>query len=397
MLTTLRDIFLHHNAQTTHFPLLLEFEKANGVYLYDPDGKAYIDLISGIGVSNIGHGNKEVVEAIKNQADKFLHLMVYGEYVQKPQSLFAQKLASYLPKSLSSIYFVNSGGEAIEGALKLAKRYTGRTELIGFENSYHGSTHGALSLMGVESFKNAYRPLLPEVRFLRFNSFEDLEKISHKTACVLVETIQGEAGIRIPTSQYLKALRNKCTVMGALLILDEIQCGMGRTGKLFGFEHFEIIPDILVLAKALGGGLPLGAFISSQEMMFFLRENPILGHITTFGGHPLSCAAGMAAFDFLNENHLIDFIEEKSQLFHALLFHSKIIEIRRFGFMIAIEFEDFEHNKKIIDRCIEKGVIADWFLHDSKSMRVAPPLIITDTQIIEVCEIIIESIDWVYN
>jgi len=394
--SNLREVFLHHNAQTTHFPLLLEFEKASGIYLYDPNGKPYIDLISGIGVSNLGHGRPEIVEAIKLQAEQYLHLMVYGEYVQKPQSLFAKKLAEGLPDSLQSIYFVNSGSEAIEGALKLAKRYTGKTELLGFINSYHGSTHGALSLMGAEYYKNAFRPLLPGIGFLRFNVWEDLDKIHSKTAAVLVETIQGEAGIRIPDLAYMQALRKKCTEKGALLILDEIQCGFGRTGKFFAFEHFGIIPDILVSAKALGAGLPLGAFISSHEIMSCLRENPILGHITTFGGHPLCCAAGLAGLEVLIKEDYISLVEEKSLLFHALISHPKIVEIRRFGFMMAIEFEDFDHNKKIIDRCIEKGLLVDWFLHDSKSMRIAPPLIIEESQILESCRIIMESIREVY-
>lgn len=395
--SSLREVFLRHNAQTTHFPLLLEFEKAQGIYLYDLQGKAYIDLISGIGVSSLGHGRPEIIEAIKNQADQYLHLMVYGEYIQKPQSLYAQKLSSQLPPSLQSVYFVNSGTEAIEGALKLAKRFTGRTGLLGFIHSYHGSTHGALSLMGAEYYKNAFRPLLPDIGFLRLNHEEDLNWIDQGTAAVVLETIQGEAGIRIPNPDYMLALRKRCDEMGALLILDEIQCGMGRTGKLFAYEHFGIVPDILVSGKALGAGLPLGAFISSEEIMSSLMDDPILGHITTFGGHPLCCVAGLAGLEVLMKEDYISLIEEKSLLFHALISHPKILEIRRMGFMMAIEFEDFSFNKRIIDRCIEKGLLVDWFLHDTRSMRIAPPLIIQEEEIMNACRIIMESIQEIYS
>ncbi len=394
---TLRQAFLDHNAQTTHFPLLLEFVKAKGIYLYDPKGKPYIDLISGIGVSNIGHSHPSVVRAIKKQASQYLHLMVYGEYIQKPQTLLAQKLASLLPSNLSSVYFMNSGSEAIEGALKLAKRYTSRTKLIGFYNSYHGSSHGALSLMGVESFKTAFRPLLPNIQFLNFNVLHDLECIDTDTAAVLIEPIQGEAGIRVPDPDYLLALRKRCFETGTLLILDEIQSGMGRTGKLFAFEHYGIIPDILVLAKALGGGLPLGAFISSKNIMSSLQENPILGHITTFGGHPLSSAAGLASLEVIIRENLTEFVEEKSHLFQKLLKHPKIVDLRMKGFMMALEFEDFDHNKRIIDECIQQGLIVDWFLHDSKSMRIAPPLTISEAQIMSSCTIISKSICKVYS
>ncbi len=397
MTNTMREIFLRHNAQTSCSPLLLEFVKAEGIYLYDPQGKAYIDFISGIGVSNIGHGHPEVIKAIKDQADLYLHLMVYGEYVQKPQVLFAKKICSLLPDSLSSVYFVSSGSEAIEGALKLAKRYTGRSELIGYENSYHGSTHGALSLMGVESFKSNFRPLLPGIQFLEWNKFEDLDKVTEKTAAVLMETIQGEAGVRLPSPSYLKELRKRCTETGSLLILDEIQCGFGRTGKYFAFEHYGIVPDILVLAKALGGGLPLGAFISSHEIMDTLSDNPILGHITTFGGHPLSCAAGLASLWVMERENLTEYVEEKSQLLLQSINHPAIIEKRAKGFMFAINFEDFEHNKQIIDQCILQGLIVDWFLHDSKSMRLTPPLTINLEEIKTAAGIILSSIKAIYG
>lgn len=390
---TLRQLFLDHNAQTTHFPLLLEFERAKGVYLYDPQGKPYLDLISGIGVSNIGHSHPKVVDAIKEQAEKYMHLMVYGEYVQAPQVKFAERLASLLPDPLKCTYFVNSGTEAIEGALKLAKRYTGRTQIIACKNSYHGSTQGALSVMGNEEYKQAFRPLLPGVRFIRFNDLADLELVTTDTACVLIETIQGEAGVRVPDKSYMQALRHRCSQTGTLLILDEIQVAMGRTGRLFAFEHFGIVPDILVLAKALGGGMPVGAFISSAEIMGSLRENPILGHITTFGGHPVCCAAGLAGLEVLLSEDLTEQVAQKEILMRELLVHPAIRGIRGMGLIMAVELESFEFNKKVIDRCIANGVITDWFLHCSNSMRIAPPLIISDHEIRKACSVILEALD----
>jgi acetylornithine/succinyldiaminopimelate/putrescine aminotransferase len=391
---TLRQLFLSNNAQTTNFPLLLEFERAEGIYMYDKQGRAYMDLISGIGVSNLGHSNPYVVNAIKEQLDKYMHLMVYGEYVQTPQVRFAEKLISVLPENLQSVYFTNSGAEAVEGALKLAKRYTGRHQLIAFHNSYHGSTHGALSVMGNEEFKRAYRPLLPGVRFIRFNEPADLDMITGQTACVIIETVQGEAGIRVPDTAYMQALRKRCNETGTLLILDEIQAAFGRTGKLFAFEHFNIEPDILLLAKALGGGMPVGAFIASNAIMSSLKENPILGHITTFGGHPVCCAAGFAALEVLLNENLPDAVAEKEVQFRKMLVHPAIKEVRGKGLMLAIELESFELNKKIIDRCIENGVITDWFLHCSNAMRIAPPLIITHHEIKKACEVILEAIKY---
>jgi acetylornithine/N-succinyldiaminopimelate aminotransferase len=390
---TLRQLFLANNAQTTDFPLLLEFERAEGVYLYDTDGKSYIDLISGIGVSNLGHSNSYVIKAIKNQVDKYMHLMVYGEYVQTPQVRFAEKLVSILPDNLQSVYFVNSGAEAVEGALKLAKRFTGRQQIISCKNSYHGSTHGALSVMGNEDFKQAYRPLLPGVDFIRFNELTDLDLITTQTACVIIETIQGEAGIRVPDVTYMQALRKRCNETGTLLILDEIQAALGRTGKLFAFEHFDIVPDILLLAKALGGGMPVGAFVSSNQIMGSLKENPILGHITTFGGHPVCCAAGLAALEVLLNENLVDTVADKEKLLRSLLIHPAIKEVRGKGLMLAIELESFDINKKIIDRCIANGVITDWFLHCDNAMRIAPPLIITNDEIEKACKVIMEAID----
>jgi len=390
---TQRQLFLQHNAQTTLEPLLLEFNKASGMYLYDTEGKKYMDLIAGIGVSNVGHCHPSVVQAVKNQAESYMHIMVYGEFVQSPQVNFAKALADVLPSNLNCTYFVNSGAEAVEGAMKLAKRYTQRTEIISCNNSYHGSTQGALSLMGNEEFKRAYRPLLPHIKFIEYNSLPDLDLITTNTAAVFVETIQGEAGIRVADKTYFKALREKCTATGTLLVLDEIQCGFGRTGKLFGFQHFDIVPDILLLAKGIGGGMPIGAFISSKEIMIALATNPILGHITTFGGHPVSCAAGLATLQTIVNENIVDGVTEKGELFKKLLVHPAIKEVRGKGLMIAIEFENFETNKKIIDACIADGVISDWFLHCSNSMRVAPPLIISNEEIEYACSVILKNVE----
>jgi acetylornithine/N-succinyldiaminopimelate aminotransferase len=390
---TQRQLFLQHNAQTTLEPLLLEFVKASGMYLYDVEGKKYMDLIAGIGVSNVGHCHPSVVEAVKNQAEQYMHIMVYGEFVQSPQVDFAKALADILPPSLNCTYFVNSGTEAVEGAMKLAKRYTHRTEFIACNYSYHGSTQGALSLMGNEEFKQAYRPLLPHIQFIQFNHLPDLDKISTKTAAVFIETVQGEAGIRVADPVYYKALRERCTETGTLLILDEIQCGFGRTGKMFGFEHYNIIPDVLLLAKGIGGGMPIGAFISSTEIMSSLATNPILGHITTFGGHPVSCAAGLATLKTIVNENIVNEVTEKGELFKKLLVHPKIHSVRGKGLMLAVEFDSFETNKRIIDGCIADGLITDWFLHCSNSMRIAPPLIITVAEIEEACVIIKRNID----
>jgi acetylornithine/N-succinyldiaminopimelate aminotransferase len=391
---TLRQLFLQHNAQTSSSPLLLEFTRAEGMFLYDASGKAFMDLISGIGVSNIGHCHPAVVKAVQKQAETYMHLMIYGEYVQSPQVKFAEKLSSVFPENLDCAYFVNSGAEAAEGALKLAKRYTGRSKIIACHNSYHGSTHGALSVMGNEYYKEAYQPLLPEVSFIHFNNNEDLESINDQTACVIIETIQGEAGVRVPSGEYMKRLRKRCNETGALLILDEIQTGFGRTGKLFAFEHYGIAPDILLLAKSLGGGMPLGAFVSSNEIMNVLSHNPALGHITTFGGHPVCCAAGLAALELILEENLHKQVQQKEELFRELLVHPAIQDIRGKGLMLAIELSSYELNKAVIDRCIANGIITDWFLHCDNAMRIAPPLVISDDQIREACKVIIEAIDY---
>lgn len=388
-----RQLFLNHVAQTSPAPLMLEIERANGVYLHDVNGKSYIDLIAGISVSNVGHSHPEVVAAVKAQAEKYMHLMVYGEFVESPQVKYAKRLSEFLPKELSNVYFTNSGAEATEGALKLAKRCTGRTRLVSFKNAYHGSTHGALSVMGDEYFKRSFRPLLPDTIQLEFGIESDLEKITDCCAAVIAETVQAESGVNAPPVSYLQKLRSRCTETGTLLILDEIQAGMGRTGKLFASEHYGIVPDILLLAKAFGGGMPLGAFVSSKEVMQTLTDNPVLGHITTFGGHPVSCAAGLAAFDVLLKEKLVEQVEKKGKLFDELLHHSKIKAKRRVGLLMALEFANFEQNKKIIDRCIENGVLTDWFLFASHCMRIAPPLTISEDEIHKACNVILQSVE----
>jgi len=389
-----RQLFLLNTAQTSNSPRLLEIERAEGMYLYDFKGKSYMDLVSGFAVSNTGHRHPKVIQAIKDQADKYLHLTVYGEYIQSPQIKFASKLTSILPETLSSIYFVNSGAEATEGALKLAKRYTGRAEIIACKNSYHGSTHGALSVMGNEAYKQAYRPLLPGINFIEFNNLKDINTINSNTAAVIMETIQGEAGVIVPDLNYMQLLRKRCDETGTLLILDEIQSGFGRTGMLFAFEHFNIKPDILLLAKGMGGGMPIGAFVSSLEIMSVLKENPILGHITTFGGHPVSCAAGLANLEVILEEKLVDDVARKESLFRVKLQHPEIKEIRGKGLMLSIQLSSFKQVANVSKRCVEKGIIIDWFLHCDTAMRIAPPLIISDDEIIKACETIIEAIEF---
>ena len=389
-----RQLFLLNTAQTSTSPRLLEIERAEGMYLYDYDGKSYMDLVSGFAVSNTGHRNAKVVQAIKDQADKYLHLTVYGEFIQSPQVKFASKLSSILPDSLNSVYFVNSGAEATEGAMKLAKRFTGRSEIIACKNSYHGSTQGALSVMGNEHYKQAYRPLLPGIRFIEFNKSIDLDFISTDTAAVIVETIQGEAGVRVPDMNYMQRLRKRCNETGTLLILDEIQTGFGRTGTLFAFEHFNIHPDILLIAKGMGGGMPIGAFISSHEIMSVLKENPILGHITTFGGHPVSCAAGLANLEVIIEEKLVKDVSLKESLFRKHLQHPEIKEVRGMGLMLCIQLSSFEQVENVSRRCVENGIIIDWFLHCDTAMRIAPPLIITDNEIQKACSTIIEALEF---
>lgn len=388
-----QEVFLHSLAQTSPYPFQIPVERAEGVYLYTPDGKLYMDMISGIGVSAIGHRHPHVIRAIKNQLDKHLHVMVYGEYIQATPNLLAKKLASLLPASLNCSYFVNSGTEANEAALKLAKRYTGRTEIVSCKKSYHGSTHGSLSVSGNETKKQAYRPLLPDVNFIEFNNLADLASITSRTACVIMETIQGDAGVRIPTKKYLQAVRKQCNETGALLILDEIQCGMGRTGKLFAFEHFGIVPDILTIAKAFGGGLPIGAFISSEKKMKTLTHDPMLGHITTFGGNPVCCASALATLEVIENENLISTVEAKGQLIEHLLKHPKIKAMRRIGMLFAFDFETEAIVNNIVQHAKENGVICYWFLSHPNSFRIAPPLTITEEEIKKACTIILEAID----
>ena len=390
-----RQLFLRHVAQTSDAPLALEITRAEGMYMYTAEGKRLLDLIAGISVCNMGHCHPAVVAAIQEQAATYMHLLVYGELVQSPQVAYAQLLTQHLPESLNTVFFTNSGAEATEGAMKLAKRYSGRTEIIAFENSYHGSTQGALSLIGDESMRNAYRPLLPDIRHIVFNDMASLSTITDRTAAVMVETVQGEAGILVPSREWLHALRQRCTDMGALLIFDENQCGLGRTGTLWAFEKFDVVPDILTLGKALGGGMPLGAFVAEQKIMWSLTHQPVLGHITTFGGHPVSCAAGLAGFKALLGEKVMDTIAEKEQLFHTLLKHPGIKTIRSAGLMMAIQLADFPTNKKVIDYCIEKGMLTDWFLFAADCLRIAPPLIITQEQIREACALILEALDHV--
>ncbi len=392
-MTTLRQAFLNHMAQTSAFPLMLEIDHAAGVYLYDKDNKSYLDLIAGIGVSCLGHCHPKVVAAIKAQADLYLHTMVYGEYLLSPQIRLADLLTSHLPPSLDSVYFVNSGTEATEGAMKLAKRYTGRMEFIACRNAYHGSSQGAASLMDDPTFVQAYRPLLPGIKHIEFNCEFCLRTITEQTAAVIVETVQGEWGVRRPHGDYLKKLRQKCTATGTLLILDEIQAGYGRTGSLFAFEQYGIVPDILLLAKGMGGGMPIGAFVASQEIMKVLSFNPILGHITTFGGHPVSCAAALATLETLLAEDLIGQVKEKEALFRSLLVHPEIREVRSAGLMMAVELSDFDFVQAVIKDCLEEGLIIDWFLFNSWSLRIAPPLIISAEEIRKACAIIIRALD----
>ncbi|MCH8903691.1 MAG: aspartate aminotransferase family protein [Bacteroidetes bacterium] len=385
--------FLRHVAQTSDAPISIEVDRVEGSYIYDKEGKEYLDLIAGISVANLGHANPKVQKAITDQLENYSHVMVYGEFILEPQVDLATRLAQLLPDKLDTTYFVNSGSEAVEGALKLAKRYTGRAEIISFNNAYHGSTHGALSIMGNDFYKSAFTPLLPDTRIIEFNSKNDLKEITEKTAAVIIEPVQGEAGVRIADNEFLDALRAKCDATKTLLIFDDIQAGMGRTGKLFTFEHYDIIPDIITLAKAFGGGLPLGAFISSNKIMSCLQKDPPLGHITTFGGNPLSCAAGLAFVNELLDTAIMDGVAGKAQLFEDNLNHPAIKEIRNKGLLMAVEFDSFEFNKKVIDECIANGVIVDWFLFADSSLRISPPLNISDEDITKACEILSNAIE----
>ncbi|WP_338764808.1 aspartate aminotransferase family protein [Bernardetia sp. ABR2-2B] len=412
-----RQLFLNHVAQTSPFPLALEVHNAKGIYMFGSKNRKWIDIISGIGVSNVGHRHPKVIKAIQRQLRKYMHLMVYGEFIQTPQVQLATALSEtfkttlgqdFLDKNLyndeennntevaqNATYFVNSGSEAVEGAIKLAKRFTGRTQLIGCHNAYHGSTHAALSLGTSEQWKEPFLPLLPNIDHICFDSLPCLSKITEKTAAVIIETVQGEAGVRIPKKSFLQALRKKCSETGTVLICDEIQCGFGRTGKLWAFEHFDITPDIVVAAKGMGGGMPIGAFMASKQMMACLSDNPILGHISTFGGHPVSCVASLATLKVIQEEKLLENVEEKHELFRQLLnpeTTKAIKEFRGIGLMLAVKFESFEFLQKVIAHCLDLGLLSDWFLYCDNSMRIAPPLIITKKEIKKACKIILEAI-----
>ena len=393
----LRRQFLKHVGQTSPAPQLITVDRAEGVFFYTPEGKRYYDLISGVSVSNVGHGNPAVVEAVCRQARDYMHIMVYGEMVERPQVEYATLIASLLPEPLNSVYFLNSGAEAVEGALKLAKRYTGRTEMISMRRAYHGSTHGAMSMIGFpegEEWKNAFRPLLPDCKAIEYNNFDNLQQITERTACVLCEPVQGEAGVRLPAEGYLEALRARCTEVGALLIFDEIQTGMGRSGEMFAMLKYGVTPDIVCLAKAFGGGMPLGAFVSSNQIMDTLQSNPVLGHITTFGGHPVCCAAGLAATKFIIENDLVKQVESKGALYQSLLEgHPQVVQIRRSGLLLAVELGQSEKLYRIMDIFIEQGILSDWFLYCDTAFRISPPLTITEEQIADSAQMIINALD----
>jgi acetylornithine/succinyldiaminopimelate/putrescine aminotransferase len=390
---TNRELFLKHVAQTSPAPIALEVVKAEGSCMWDVEGRRYLDLIGGISVCNTGHRHPRVVEAIRKQADQYLHLMVYGELVESPQVEFAQFLTRHLPQNLDSVYFTNSGTEATEGAMKLAKRVTGRTNILAFRDSYHGSTQGALSVMGDEYWRNAFRPLLPGVDHEEYGSFDALQRITIDTAMVIAETVQAEKGVNLPSVAWMQALRQKCTETGCLLVLDEIQAGFGRTGTLWAFEQYGIVPDVLLLGKALGGGMPLGAFIASRERMLQLTHGPVLGHITTFGGHPVSCAAGLASMKVLTDGNVVGEVDRKSRLLEENLVHPRIRAVRRAGLLMAVEFASFEENKAIIDACLDNGLFTDWFLFAPHCMRIAPSLLISDEELLEACRIIRDCCD----
>jgi acetylornithine/succinyldiaminopimelate/putrescine aminotransferase len=389
-----KDDFIQLLGQTNQHPFLIDVDRADGIYIYDKSGKAYMDMISGVAVNNIGHRHPKVVSAIHQQVDQYLHVMVYGEYIQDASLDLAKRLTNCLPDTLNAVYMVNSGTEANEAALKLAKRVTQRTELVSFRGSYHGSTHGSLSVSGNEVKKQKYRPLLPDVRFLRFNEISDLQNITEKTAGVIIETVQGDAGVRVPSLEFLRALRARCSEVGAQLIFDEIQCGLGRTGRTFAFEHFGVVPDILTLGKALGGGMPVGALISSREKLWEFTHSPMLGHITTFGGHPVICAAANAFIDVLTTEIDYTEVERLGKLLEDLIAQDKeIIAVRRIGMLFAFDMASSERVQRVVDRCLENGLISFWFLSHPYSFRLSPPLNISEAEIRKAGNIICEAIE----
>ena len=389
----MKQEFFKYQAQTTPFAAGFEVEKAEGSYIYGKDGNAYLDFVAGVSTNTLGHSHPIVVNAIKEQADRYLHVMVYGEYAQEKPVALCQLLAEATPAPLEVTYLVNSGAEAIDGALKLAKRYTGREEIISMKNSYHGNTHGALSVSGNEVHKREFRPLLPMISFIEFNNEEEFSKITEKTACVIAETIQGAAGFLTPSQNYFKNLKKRCEEVGALLILDEIQPGFGRTGKLFSFEHYDMVPDILVMGKGMGGGVPVGAFMSSAEIMKSLQHSPKLGHITTFGGNPLIAAASYATLKEVLDSGLMNEVNEKEALFRELLVHPKIKKVNGRGLMLAVELESPDYTLKVAKRCMEKGLIVFWQLYRNEFMRISPPLTLTQNEIRKGCQIILQALD----
>ena len=393
----LRKQFLEHVGQTSPSPMLVEVARANGSFFYTPEGKRYFDLVAGVSVSNVGHANPAVVEAVQKQAADYMHVMVYGEMVERPQVEYARRITELLPENIDCLYFVNSGAEAVEVALKLAKRYTGRTELISMRRAYHGSTHGAMSMMGApegEEWKAEFRPLLPDVKSLRFNNFDDLNEITSRTAGALCEVVQGEAGVRLPNPEWLKALRQRCSEMGALLIFDEIQTGLGRTGEMFASTKYGVTPDVVCLAKAFGGGMPLGGVASSKQILDSFTHNPCLGHITTFGGHPVCCAAGLAALNYMIDNNIVEQVERKGALFEERVSkHPKVLEIRRSGLLMAVELGKSEYLYRLMEIFKEEGIMSDWFLYCDTAFRISPPLTISEAEIEECCTIIARSLD----
>lgn len=394
---TLRQEFLAHVGQTSPEPLLIEVQRAEGVYYYTPEGKRYYDLVSGVSVNNVGHANPQVTAAVQRQAADYMHIMVYGEMVERPQVQYATKIAGLLPEPLDSVYFVNSGSEAVEGALKLAKRYTGRHKMMSMHCAYHGSNHGSLSMMASpegDTWKAPFQPLLPDVEYLWFNSIDDLSRIDGQTACVLVEPVQGEAGVRLPEEGYLQALRQRCDETGTMLIFDEIQTGMGRTGSLFAMQKYGVTPDIVCLAKAFGGGMPLGAFVAAKQVMDSLQRNPVLGHITTFGGHPVCCAAGLAALDYILDNRLVEQVERKGLRYeNALKDAPNVLEIRRSGLLMAVELGTSDKLFQIMALFKEHGIMSDWFLFCDTAFRISPPLTISDEEIDDSCQIILNCLN----
>lgn len=388
-----RQLFLQHIAQTSPEPIGLEMVKANGINIYDINGKKYIDGISGFSVANIGHSHPKVIQAVQHQSAQYMHLIVYGEFIEQPQVAYAKLLIDNLPPTLDCVYFTNSGTEAVEGAMKLAKRVTSRSKIIAFNKSYHGSTQGALSLMGDEYWRNSFRPLLPNIHHFNYGSQTAIDAIDSYTACIILEPVQAEAGVLKPTKEWLQAIRKKCDEHCVLLIFDEIQTGFGRTGSLWAFSQFDIVPDILLLGKALGGGMPLGAFIAQKKMMDTLTYNPVLGHITTFGGHPVSCAAGKAALEVLLENNWINEVAKKEKILTTALHHPKIKKVNICGLWAAIELQDFETTQLVAKKCVQNGLITDWFLFATNCIRIAPPLCSTQTDVKLICDIVLKSLN----